>query len=76
MSKATMSEEIKAQVQKVYECRLAENAAWRKQKAAEPRTPEWGQAVEELEHATHVTTREERHLAKLLIEEVLGKVTY
>lgn len=71
-----MSEVIKAQAQKVYDARKHENMCWHRQKDLEPRTPQWYVAMDELEHASTTTNREERLLSTLVIEDQLGKVTY
>lgn len=76
MSKANMSEEIKAQVQKVYDARQVKNQVMKAITACEPLSSEWSDAVDQLAVASELVAFEQHTLASLLIESLLGKSPY
>ncbi len=70
-----MNDAVKAQAEKVRAARKEENTLWFKQKDLEPRTPQWGAAVDELESATRRTQREESRLANEVLIELFGSAS-
>jgi hypothetical protein len=71
-----MSEDVKAQAQKVYEARQQQSRWWKRQVNMDSRAPQWAEVADELETATTIVEDEQRRLAHLVLLDLFGSAGY